>query len=84
MRPWWYADLSTRGGGYWIKFHRFVIHQCPNTGQLLNITFIFDKCGRSSAAVTLVKYKSVLKNLKGIFAKPKILPTEKFPRRCYP
>ena len=39
--------------------------------------FIFDRCHRSSAAVTPVKYESDANNLTGTFARSKILFTEK-------
>ena len=39
--------------------------------------FIFDRCRRSSAAVAPVKYKCASNNLRGTFARSKILLTEK-------
>ena len=48
------------------------------TLPLLDITFIFDRCRCSSAAVVPVKYKSDSNNLTGTFARSKILLTEKF------
>ena len=39
--------------------------------------FIFDRCCRSSAAVTPVKYECDANNLTGTFARSKILLTEK-------
>ena len=48
-----------------------------NTRYLLNIAFIFDRCRRSWAAVAPVKYKCDSNNLRGTFARTKILPTEK-------
>ena len=39
--------------------------------------FIFDRCHRSSAAVTPVKYECDANNLTGTFARSKILLTEK-------
>ena len=43
----------------------------------MNITFIFDRCRRSSAAATPVKYECDSKNLTCTFAISKILLTEK-------
>ena len=48
-----------------------------NTCQLLNITFIFGRCRRSSAAVTSVKYECGWNNLTCTFARSKILLKEK-------
>ena len=48
-----------------------------NTFLLLNITFIFDRCRRSSAAVTLVKYECDAKNLTGTLAGSKSVLMEK-------
>ena len=48
-----------------------------NTSYLLNITFIFDRCRSSSAAVASVKYKCDSNNLRGSFGRSKILLTEK-------
>ena len=48
-----------------------------NTGYLLNIMFIFDRCCRSSAAVTPVKYQCDVNNITGTFARSKILLTDK-------
>ena len=48
-----------------------------NTHYLLKITFIFDRCRRSSAAVAPVKYKCDSNNLRITFARSKILLTEK-------
>ena len=45
--------------------------------QVLHITFIFDRCRRSSAAVASVKYKCDSNNLRGSFGRSKILLTEK-------
>ena len=49
---------SHRGGGYETNFLRSVnfpiFHHCRNTGYLLNIMSIFDRCRRSSAVVTPV------------------------------
>ena len=52
-------------------------HYCRNTGCLLHITFIFDKCHRSSAATTPVKYERDSYNLTGIFSRSKISLTGK-------
>ena len=43
----------------------------------MNIAFIFDRCRHSSAAVAPVKYKCDSNNLRGTFARTKILLTEK-------
>ena len=48
-----------------------------NTRPLLNITFIFDMCHRSWAAVTPVKYECDSKNLTVTLAGSKYLLTEK-------
>ena len=70
-----------QGGGYKanflcsVTFLIFQYHQ--DTRQLLKITFIFDRCRRSSAAVAPVKYKCDSNNLRGSFARSKILFTEK-------
>ena len=45
--------------------------------HLLNIAFIFDRCRRSSAAGTPVKYEYDSRNLACSFARSKILLTEK-------
>ena len=47
-----------------------------------NITFIFDRCCCSSAVVTPVKYECGSKNIKGTFARWKILLMEKLPNRA--
>ena len=44
---------------------------------MLNITLIFDRCRRSSAAVTSVKYECDSKDLRVTFASSYILLTEK-------
>ena len=49
-----------------------IFHHCQNTGYLLNIMFIFDRCCRSSAAVTPVKYQCDTNNLAGTSARSKI------------
>ena len=54
-----------------------IFQHCQNTGYLLNIIFIFDRCCRTSAAVTPVKYECDANNLTGTFAISKILLTEK-------
>ena len=48
-----------------------------STRYLLNITLIFDRCHRSSAVVTPVKYKCDSDNLRATFARTKILLKEK-------
>ena len=72
---------STWGGGYYANFFRSVIfrifHYSQNTRNLLKITFIFDRCRRSSAAVASVKYKCDSNNLRSTFERSKILLTEK-------
>ena len=50
---------------------------CQNTCLLLNILFMFNRCGRSSAAMAPVKYNCNLNNLRGTFTRSKILLTEK-------
>ena len=71
----------TWGGGYKANFLGSVIfwffQYYHNTRYILNITFIFDRCRHSSAAVAPVKYKCDLNNLRGTFARTKILLTEK-------
>ena len=44
--------------------------------------FIFDRCYRSSAAMTPVKYECDSKNVTGTFASSKILLTEKLTNRA--
>ena len=77
---------GTWGGGYWTNFLRsvnlLIFQHCQNTGYLLNIIFIFDRCRRSSAAVTPVKYECDANNLTGTFARSKILLTEKLTNRA--
>ena len=76
-----HCRLMSWGGGYLANFLRsvffriFQYHQ--NTRYLLNIAFIFDRCRRSSAAVAPVKYKFDSNNVRGTFARTKILLTEK-------
>ena len=69
------------GGGYKANFLRSVIFRIlqyyHNTCYLLNITFIFDRCRRSSAVVAPVNYKCDSNNLRGSFGRSKILLTEK-------
>ena len=73
--------LQSRGGGYYSNLLPSVnfpiYHHCQNTGYLLNIMFIFDRCCRSSAALTPVKYECDTNNLTGTSARSKILLTEK-------
>ena len=57
-------------------FSKFFQHY-QNTGYLLNISFISGRCRRSSAAVTPVKNEWDSNNLKGTFARSKILLAEK-------
>ena len=75
--------ITLKSQGWGIRNHfpsfRFflIFHHCEIISYLLNITSIFDKCHRSSAALTPVKYKSDSKNLTGIFfAKWKMLNGE--------
>ena len=60
-------DQELWGGGYSTDFLHSIIFiifkYCLNKCQLLNITFIFDRCCRSSAAVTPVKYEWDSKNV---------------------
>ena len=62
---------KARGGDYWANFLRSVIFRnfqhCQNTCYLMNITFIFDRCHRSSAAVAPVKYECDSNNLRSTF-----------------
>ena len=44
-----------------------MFHNCQNTDNQLDIMFIFDRCRRSSAAVTPVKYECDANNLTGTF-----------------
>ena len=53
----------------------FQNHQ--NTGYPYDITFIFQRCHRSLAMVTFVKYECDLKNLTSTFVRSKIYLTEK-------
>ena len=69
-----------RGRDYKANFLRFVIfnfQHCQNFRNLLNITFLFNRCCRSSAFVTPVKYKCYWNDLRGTFARSKIVLTEK-------
>ena len=50
---------------------------CRSTSYLLNITFIFHKCHRSSAAATVVKYECDLQYLTCTFVRSEILLTGK-------
>ena len=49
---------------------------------VLGITFIFDRCRRSSAAVAPVKNKCDSNNLRGTFSRTKILLTDKLTNRA--
>ena len=73
------ANEETLEWGLISQFHPF--RYFPNFSALskhiLAIEFIFDRCRRISAAVALVKYKCDSNNLKGIFARSKILFMEK-------
>ena len=54
-----------------------VLFSIENTHWILNITFIFDRFGHSSASVASVEYKCDSNNLRGTFCKIEILLTEK-------
>ena len=54
-----------------------IFQRCQETRELLNIMLIFDRCHRSSAARAPVKYTRDSKNLRGTFARSKILLAEK-------
>ena len=58
-------------------FHYFLNFSALSKCWLLNIMFIIDRCHRSWAAETPVKYECDLKNLIGTFAWLKILLAEK-------
>ena len=60
----------------------YFLQHHPNICWPFNITFIFDMCRRSSAAVTHVKYECDAKNLTGTFTGPKIFLTEKLRNRA--
>ena len=70
-----------QGWGLLSQFHpfRYFLHfqHCQNTRTLLNITFIFDRCHRSSAVVAPVKYNCDSSNSRDTFAGSKILLTGK-------
>ena len=67
------------GGGHFPPFRYFPNFQHnQNTCYLLNTTFIFDRCHRSKAAATPVKYECDSRNLTGNFAQSNISITEKF------
>ena len=61
------------GEGYWVSFLCSLIFlhfsALSITGKLVHITFIFDRCHCSEAAVTPVKYGCDSKNLTGTFVK---------------
>ena len=60
------------GGGHFPPFRYFPNFQHhQNTCYLLNTTFIFDRCRRSKAVATPVKYECDSMNLSGNFAKMK-------------
>ena len=63
----------TRGGGHYTNFtipwFFSTFQNYRNIHYLMNITFIFDRCHCSWAAVTPVKYECDSKDLTGIFAK---------------
>ena len=73
--------LAAKGGGYKANSLCSVIflifHHCQNKLQMLDIAFIFDWCRRRWAAMTPVKYEYDSENLTCIFARSKILLTEK-------
>ena len=68
---------------YCVPLIFLIFHLRQNTGYLLNITFIFDVCHRSSAAVTHVKYESDEKNLIYIFCKIKNVFSEEIYKRSF-
>ena len=78
--PTWTA-FPVQGWGLLGRFPPFLdfpnVSTTLNRRYLLNITLIFDRCCRSSAAVTPVKYECDLKNVTGTYARSKILLTEK-------
>ena len=62
---------------YQTRFHYFPLFQdIQNIAYLLNITFIFDGCYHSLAAVTHVEYKRDWKDVRGTFTQSKISLTE--------
>ena len=79
--PHYAVTVMVWSGGYKANFLRSAIFRffqhCQTTRKLLNITFIFGRCRRSSAAVTPVKYGCDSKNLTCTFARSKFLLTEK-------
>ena len=82
LRPISWEIISRRHPGVGVTMRissvpLFFFQCCQNTRYLLNITFIFDRCRRSSAAVAPVKYKCDSNNLRRTFARSKILLTEK-------
>ena len=54
-----------------------IFQRYQNTRKLLNITFILDRCCRSSAAVAPAKYKCDTNNLRSTFQRSEILLMEK-------
>ena len=60
-----------------------VLSVFQNTGYLLNITFIFDRCHRSSAAVTLVKYECDSNGIPPTFAEIRNIPNGEMTERIF-
>ena len=68
--PCWVQGVAKPNFLYFIIFPIF--HHSQNTGNLLNTTFILDRCHRSWAAVTPVEYESDSYNPTGTSARSKI------------
>ena len=69
--------------GWWLlsqfpplRYFRNFFQHCRNTSQQLNITFMFVRCQRSSAAVTPVKYEKRFKGSNRYLCKIKNKQTE--------
>ena len=79
--PIWPVDLPGVGVTKPISlvplFSAFFFQNYQNDNHGSNITFITDRCCRSSAAATPVKYERDLKCTTGTFAQPKKFLTEK-------
>ena len=73
-----WAILNKQGWGLLNNFpHSLIFQNHQNSAHLLSITFIFDRCHRSSAAVTPVKYECDWGDLRSTFAKSILSLTEK-------
>ena len=69
---------TNQGWGLLSQFPPFWnCHHCQNTLYMLNIAYIFDRCRRSWAAGTPVKYECDSRNLTCTFARSTILLTQK-------